>query len=258
MSEPAVLTKREGAIYRIAINRPKSLNALNSQVLEALDRAFAAAVDDRSIRAIVLEGEGDRAFIAGADIGEMSNLTPPQAEAFSNRIRKVYATMRACEQPIVAAIDGFCLGGGVEIAIVCDYRIASDRSRFGLPEVTLGIFPGAGGVARLAKLISPVVAKRLCMTGEIVDAETALRLHLVDALVPSSEFPAAVAVCLDKFAAMSPRGLARIKEMFNTLIEDEAANLMELMAFGQCFATKDQREGMAAFVEKRVPVFPGE
>jgi enoyl-CoA hydratase len=257
MNDPAVVTRRDGAIYRIAVNRPKNLNALNSHVLEGLDAAFSAALGDTSIKVIVLEGTGERAFIAGADIGEMSNLAPREAEIFSGRIRKVFATMRACEQPIVAAIDGFCLGGGVEIAIVCDYRLASDRSRFGLPEVTLGIFPGAGGVARLASLVSPAVAKRLCLTGEIIDAETASRLHLVDAVVPAAEFPAALAARLEKFAAMSPRAMARIKQMFDKLIEDEAAHLMEWMAFAQCFATRDQREGMAAFVEKRPPVFPG-
>jgi enoyl-CoA hydratase len=258
MSRAVVSESRKGAIYRIAVDRPKNLNALNSEVLRGLADAFTRAAADRSVRAILLEGEGDRAFIAGADIAEMSNLEPAEAEIFSNRIRAVYAAMHACPQPIVAAIDGFCLGGGVEIAIVCDYRMASDRSRLGLPEVTLGIFPGAGGVARLSKLVSPAVAKRLCLTGEIIDAETAARLHLVDQVVPAAEFAAAVAARMERFAAMSPKSIARIKEMFRTLIEDETAHRMELMAFAQCFVTRDQREGMAAFIEKRPPVFPGD
>ncbi len=260
MSEPAVLEARDGAILRLAVNRPKQLNAMNAEVLAGLEQPLRAAAKDRAIRAIVIEGAGDKAFIAGADIREMASFGPREAEAVAQRTRATYAAIEACPQPVVAAIDGLCLGGGLELAIACDLRIASDRSRFGLPEVTLGVLPGGGGTARLARLVGAAVAKRLALTGEIVDAAAALRMNLIDTLVPSAEFPAAIAAQMTRLAEMSPAAMARIKALFAQIILDGsgAAHELEKLAFAQCFATADQKEGMAAFAAKRPPRFTGE
>lgn len=260
MSEPAVLESRDGAILRLTVNRPKALNAMNAVVLAGIATPLRAAATDRSIRAILIEGAGGKAFVAGADIREMTSYGPREAEAVSQRTRDAYAAIEACPQPVVAGIDGLCLGGGLELAIACDLRIASNRSRFGLPEVTLGVLPGAGGTARLARLVGAAVAKRLSLTGEIVDAPTALRMNLIDTLHPVGDFPAAVAAMMAKLAGMSPAAMARIKDLFKHIVWDgaEAAHELEKLAFAQCFATKDQKEGMAAFQEKRPPRFTGD
>jgi len=260
MSEPAVLEARDGAILRLAVNRPKQLNAMNAEVLDGIERPLRAAARDRAIRAIVIEGAGGKAFIAGADIREMTGFGPREAEVLSQRTRDAYQAIEACPQPVVAAIDGLCLGGGLELAIACDLRIASDRSRFGLPEVTLGVLPGGGGTARLAHLVGAAVAKRLSLTGEIVDAPAALCMNLIDALYPVADFPGAVAAQMAKLAEMSPAAMARIKALFGQIIRDGAgaAHELEKLAFAQCFATADQKEGMAAFAAKRPPRFTGE
>jgi len=260
MSEPAILEARDCAVLRLTVNRPKQLNAMNAEVLEGLERSLRAAAKDRAIRAILIEGAGDKAFIAGADIAEMTVMGPREAEALSQRTRETYQAIEACPQPVVAGIDGLCLGGGLELAIACDLRIASDRSRFGLPEVTLGVLPGGGGTARLARLVGAAAAKRLCLTGDIVDAPTALRMNLIDALHSPADFADALSTRMAKLAAMSPSALARIKGLFAHIIADgaEAAHELEKLAFAQCFATGDQKEGMAAFLAKRPPRFMGE
>lgn len=261
MSEqPAVIETRDGAILRLTLNRPKQLNAMNAEVLAGIEGPLRATAKDRTVRAVVIEGAGGKAFIAGADIREMANYGPREAEALSQRTRETYQAIRACPQPVVAAINGLCLGGGLELAIACDLRIASDRSRFGLPEVTLGVLPGGGGTARLARLVGAAVAKRLTLTGEIVDASTALRMNLIDTLCPLADFPAAVAAQMTKLAEMSPAAMARVKALFEQIICDgaDAAHELEKLAFAQCFATADQKEGMAAFLAKRPPRFTGD
>jgi enoyl-CoA hydratase len=259
MSEPVVVAGRDGPILRLTVNRPKQLNAMNAEVLATLREALGRASGDRSIRAIVIEGTGDKAFVAGADIREMIDYGPREAEILSERTRKMYRAIEACPQPIVASIDGLCVGGGLELAVACDLRVASDRSRFGLPEVTLGVLPGGGGTARLARLIGAAAAKRLALTGEMIDGPTALGVHLVDALHPVVDFPAAVTSQMRRFVEMSPTALGRIKALFRHVIWDgvEAAHELEKLAFAQCFATADQKEGMSAFVAKRTPRFTG-
>jgi enoyl-CoA hydratase len=260
VSEPVVIEERDGAILRLVVNRPKQLNAMNADVLAGLERPLRAAANDRTIRAILIKGAGEKAFVAGADIAEMANLGPREAEAVSHRTRATYHAIEACPQPVVAGIDGLCLGGGLELAIACDLRIASDRSRFGLPEVTLGVLPGGGGTARLARLVGVAVAKRLSLTGEIVDASTALRMNLIDATHLAADFSNALSQRMAKFAEMSPAALGRIKSLFNRIIWDgaEAAHELEKLSFAQCFATADQREGMSAFTAKRPAQFTGD
>jgi enoyl-CoA hydratase len=207
-----------------------------------------------------LEGSGDRAFAAGADIVEMQGYGPREAERLAQRTRKIYQAIEACPQPVVASIDGLCVGGGLELAVACDLRIASGRSRFGLPEVTLGILPGGGGTGRLARLVGVAAAKRLVLTGELIDAPTALGMQLVDAVHATADLPSSVANTMRRFVGMSPAALERIKALFRQIIWDgiEAANELEKLAFAQCFATMDQKEGMSAFREKRSPYFAGE
>lgn len=260
MSEPAYIASHAEGVLRLTINRPKQLNAMNAEVLAGLMGELRAAATDRSVRAIAIEGAGDKAFVAGADIREMAGFAPREAEDVATRTRALYRAIEACPQPVIAGIDGLCLGGGLELAIACDLRLASDRSRFGLPEVTLGILPGGGGTARLAALVGAAVAKRLSLTGEIIDAPTALGMNLVDWVFPAAEFAGALAGQAERLAAMSPAALARIKGLFNHIIWAGAGATHELerLAFAQCFATADQKEGMAAFIAKRPPRFTGD
>lgn len=260
MSEIPVLQTRDGAVLRLTINRPQQLNALNGAVLDALEQAFAAAAGERALRAIVVTGAGERAFIAGADIKEMADHGPREAEALSRRTHRLHETLRACPQPIVAAINGHCLGGGLELALACDLRFAADSARLGLPEVTLGILPGGGGTVRLARLCGVAAAKRLALTGEVVTAADALNLGVVDAVFPAADFAGKVDERVQRLAAMSPAALARIKRLFDGLLEGPAGGEreQEILSFAQCFTTADQREGMAAFAAKRPPRFTGD
>jgi enoyl-CoA hydratase len=258
MSE-AVLTQAQDGVLRVTVNRPAAMNALDGAVLDGLASVAAALRDDPALRVAVIAGAGDKAFVAGGDIVEMQAYGPAEAEALSRRTRAVYAALRACPKPVIAAIDGLCLGGGLELAIACDLRLASDRSSFGLPEVKLGILPGGGGTARLARLIGLAAAKRLALTGQTIDAAEARRLNLVDAVEPVDTWQASVDAMAARLAAMSPAALARIKGLFALMAADgiEAADDAEVQAFALAFASADQKEGMAAFVEKRKPRFEG-
>lgn len=262
MSEPSdlpILIKRDGPVLHLILNRPKSMNAVDAHVAATLRSAIQSVPEDPDIRIVALSAVSGRAFVAGADIKEMLPMGPAEAESLARNLRGLYRAMRECPCPVIAFIDGLCLGGGVELAIACDLRIATDRSQFGLPEVTLGILPGGGGTARLAGLIGTAVARRLCMTGEFIPAEEALRLNLIDELHPAEGFDSFIAARLDKFAAMSPVALSRIKQVFARIIEQTTDILdeIEIHSLAQCFAREDQKEGMTAFIEKRKPVFTG-
>lgn len=252
MSYENLLVEVTDAVAVIKINRPKALNALNSAVLEDLDKAFAD-IDQEAVRCVILTGEGEKSFVAGADIGEMSSLTKAEAEAFGKKGNDIFRKIETFPLPVIAAVNGFCLGGGCELAMSCDFRICSDNAVFGQPETGLGITPGFGGTQRLARLIGRGYAKQLLYAATNIKADEALRVGLVNQVVPQAELTDTVMKIAEKIASNAPIAVRACKEALNRGIEtdtDEAIAIEEKL-FGNCFETHDQVEGMTAFMEKR-------
>ena len=248
-----VLLEKKGNIAVATINRPKALNALNSQVLEDLNELVDLVTADEEIRALVLTGAGEKAFVAGADIGEMSTLTKAEGEAFGKKGNDVFRKLETMPVPTIAAINGFALGGGCELSMSCDIRICADTAVFGQPEVGLGITPGFGGTQRLARLVSPGMAKQLIYTARNIKADEALRIGLVNAVYPAAELMAAAEKMADTIAKNAPIAVRACKKAINEGLDvdmDEALVIEEKL-FGSCFETYDQAEGMGAFLEKR-------
>lgn len=260
MTEGAVICEQTGAVARLVVNRPEALNALNAAVISGLYAAFSRLAEDRSCRVIVLRGAGDRAFVAGADVAEFAAALPADALAVAERTRRLHSAMVSAPQPVVAAIGGYCLGGGFELALACDIRIASRKAQFGLPEIKLGIMPGGGGTFRLARIAGSSVARQLSMTGEMIGAERAHGLGIVASVHEPDEFERAIAELADRLASYSPFALAQLKSALNAAEGGgvESACEAEMKAFALCFSTSDQKEGVRAFLEKRRPVFRGE
>ena len=256
--EQLVLEERRGAVSILTINRPDKRNALNGALRCSLLGALDAAARDAGVRAVVLTGAGDKAFVAGADIAEFEGRSP--VDQF--RVMKqptVFDALERLGKPVIAAINGFCLGGGLEIALACDIRIASTAARFGQPEVNLGIIPGGGGTQRLPRIVGLGAASRLILTGELIDAAEALRLRLVEEVVaPDALMPRALAIA-DGIAAKSPVAVCAAREATRAALSlplDEGLKL-ETALFQLCFASEDKVEGVKAFLEKRTPNFPG-
>ena len=247
-----ILYEQKGAIATITINREKALNALNSQVLDELN-ATLDSVDLETVRCLILTGAGEKSFVAGADIGEMSTLTKAEGEAFGKKGNDVFRKLETFPIPVIAAVNGFALGGGCEIAMSCDIRICSDNAMFGQPEVGLGITPGFGGTQRLARLISPGMAKELIYSAKNIKADKALELGLVNAVYPQEELLPAAEKLAAKIAAQAPIAVRACKKAINDGLQvgmDEAIVIEEKL-FGSCFKTHDQIEGMDAFLTKR-------
>ena len=248
-----ILLEKKGLIAVATINRPKALNALNSQVLEDLNELVDIVNADEEIRALVLTGAGEKAFVAGADIGEMSTLTKAEGEAFGKKGNDVFRKLETMPIPTIAAINGFALGGGCELSMSCDIRICADTAVFGQPEVGLGITPGFGGTQRLARLVSPGMAKQLIYTARNIKADEALRIGLVNAVYPAAELLAAAEKMAETIAKNAPIAVRACKKAINEGLDvtmDEAIVIEEKL-FGGCFETADQVEGMGAFLEKR-------
>ena len=240
------------AIGIITINRPEALNALNSSVLDELS-AVLDGVDQQTIRCLILTGAGEKSFVAGADIGEMSTLTKAEGEAFGKKGNDLFRKLETFPIPVIAAVNGFALGGGCEIAMSCDFRIAADTAMFGQPEVGLGITPGFGGTQRLARLIGPGMAKQLIYTARNIKADEALRVGLVNQIVPLEELLPTAEKLASTIAKNAPIAVRACKKAINEGLElnmDEAIALEEKI-FGDCFETEDQREGMANFLRKK-------
>ena len=235
----------------ITINREKALNALNSQVLDELGRAFDG-VDVNEIRCLILTGAGEKSFVAGADIGEMSSLTKAEGEAFGKKGNDLFRRIETFPIPVIAAVGGFALGGGCEIAMSCDIRICSDNAVFGQPEVGLGITPGFGGTQRLARLVSPGMAKQLIYTARNIKADEAYRIGLVNAVYPQEELMAAAEKMASQIAANAPIAVRACKKAINDGLQTDidSALVIEEKLFGDCFETEDQKAGMANFLEK--------
>ena len=242
----------EGAVGIITIDRPKALNALNSEVLAELDACFDS-IDTNTIRAIILTGEGDKSFVAGADIGEMSKLSPAEGEAFGKKGNDVFRKIETFPIPVIAAVNGFALGGGCEIAMSCDIRICSDNAMFGQPEVGLGITPGFGGTQRLARIVGVGMAKQLIYTARNIKADEAFRIGLVNAIYPQEELMPAAKKMAAAIAQNAPIAVRACKKAINDGLDAKMddAIVIEEKLFGSCFETHDQIEGMSAFLEKR-------
>ena len=247
-----VKTEVQGAVEIITIDRPKALNALNPEVLADLKAAFEA-VDQETVRCIVLTGEGDKSFVAGADIGSMSTMTKAEGEAFGKLGNDVFLMIEHFPIPVIAAVNGFALGGGNELAMSCDFRICSDNAVFGQPEVGLGITPGFGGTQRLARLVGLGMAKQLIYTAKNIKADEALRIGLVNAVYPLAELMPAAEKLAETIAKNAPIAVRACKKAINDgmQVDIDRAVTIEEGLFGSCFETADQKEGMGAFLEKR-------
>ncbi len=242
----------KGKYAVITINRPEAMNALNSQVLDDLN-AVLDGIDVNEIRAVVLTGAGEKSFVAGADIGEMSTLSKAEGEAFGKKGNDLFRRIETFPIPFIAAVNGFALGGGCEIAMSCDIRICADSALFGQPEVGLGITPGFGGTQRLARLISPGMAKQLIYTARNIKADEAFRIGLVNAVYPLEELLPAAEKMADTIAKNAPIAVRNCKKAINDGLQTDIDKAIEIeeKLFGDCFESEDQREGMANFLRKK-------
>jgi enoyl-CoA hydratase len=259
MDEQVVLLAHEGPISILTINRPKVLNALNPDVIDALAKAAAEVAAREETRCLIVTGAGEKAFVAGADIAAMSALSAEQARVFAQRGHHAMAALEALKVPVIAAVNGFALGGGCELALACDFIYASDRAKFGQPEVNLGVIPGFGGTQRLSRRVPIGVARELIYSAAMIDAQEALRIGLVNKVFPADQLLAEVKKLAQLIATKGPIAVAQAKRAINEGLDTSLAqgNALEIAAFGQCFGTEDQREGMAAFLAKRPATFTG-
>jgi enoyl-CoA hydratase len=253
-----ITVERRGAVAILTINRPDKLNALNTKVHEEGVAAFDELRADDSIRVVVLTGSGEKAFIAGADIGEFVEASPiEQRDLFHERT--LFNTVDSFPKPVIAMINGFCLGGGNELAIACDIRIGSETARFAQPEINLGIICGGGGTQRLARLLGEGRAMELCLSGDMIDAATAHKFGLLNHVFPPDQLEAETLKFAEKIAEKAPIALQLTKEAvkFASRSNLDEGLRREVDLFAICFSTEDKKEGVAAFLEKRKPVFKG-
>jgi enoyl-CoA hydratase len=252
--------EQDGAVAIVTINRPAVLNALNEALLREMRAAFEALGDDDSVRAIVLTGAGEKAFVAGADIKELAAVSPVSGREVARRGQRFFTRIEQLGKPVIAAINGFALGGGCELVLACTFRFAADTAKIGLPEITLGLLPGYGGSVRLPRLIGKARAMEMILTGKPVTADEAFRVGLVNRVVPAASLLAEAKAFAADLAARAPIALRYAMQSVERGLEmpfDEALEL-EATLFGLVSSTADMREGTTAFLEKRKPVFKGE
>jgi len=259
MSDPVLLTADHGAVRVLTVHRPDKLNALNAATLDALHQAFDTAASDPGVRAIVLTGSGPKAFVAGADIAEMNALSPVEGRDFSLRGQRMMRRVEKMPKPVIAMINGFALGGGLELAMSCHLRIASDTAKVGQPEINLGLIPGFGGTQRLLRLAGRAATLELCLAGAPIDAARAMQLGIVNRVVPAAELEAQTMALADQLANAAPLALRGILDCINVGGECgiEEGLEYESAQFGLMFSTQDMREGTSAFLERRKPAFAG-
>lgn len=252
-----LLFKVEDQIALVTINRPEALNALNAKTIEELTDAFVRVQADPEIAVAILTGGGDKAFVAGADIKEMLDFNPLMAEQFAANGQAALNVIENCAKPVIAAVNGFALGGGTELAMACDFIYAADTAKFGQPEINLGIIPGFGGTQRLPRLVGKAMAKELVLTGNMIDAEEALRIGLVNKVVPLIKLMTEVKKTAAKIASKGRVAIRMTKDCINNGMNVDLDNALRLerQAFAILCASEDQKEGMTAFTEKRKPVF---
>lgn len=248
--------EKNNGVGVVKISNPATLNALNSKILSELNQMADIISSDEEISVVIITGEG-RGFVAGADISEMANLNSKEGEAFSKYGSDVFRKIELMEKPTIAAVNSFALGGGCELAMACDIRIASEAAKFGQPEVGLGIIPGFSGTVRMTRIIGVSKAKELIFTGKVIDAQQALSCGLVNQVVPAEEL---MSVAMEMAATISSKALIAVKYAKQSIAYSLDNNMEDAIAFeqnlfGQCFATSDQKEGMEAFLNKRKPIF---
>jgi enoyl-CoA hydratase len=258
MSYENILTSIENGIFTITINKPKKLNALSKGVFDDLDEAVKEVYSNDEITGVIITGSGDKAFVAGADISEFGGLTKEEGKRLASRGQDVFNAIENAPKPFIAAVNGFALGGGCELAMACHMRVASESARFGQPEVNLGLIPGYGGTQRLIQLIGKGKALELLMTSDMIKADEALRLGLANHVVPADELLNISTEILLKIATKAPLAIAKVIECGNAFFTDGVNGLqMEIDKFGECCETEDFVEGASAFVEKRKAEFKG-
>ena len=250
--------EERGAVALLTISAPKSLNALNSKILNEIGD-YLGSFDCGRFRCLIVTGDGEKSFVAGADISEMAGLSASEGEAFGKRGARVFRMLETLPVPVIAAVNGFALGGGCELAMACDIRICSDNARFGQPEVGLGIIPGFSGTVRLARLVGMGIAKQLIYTGKAIKADEAMRIGLVNAVVPQAELMDKAMELANQIAANAPLAVKAAKLCINDEydMDADAAIQNESVIFGRCFLTEDQKQGMKAFLEKGKYEFQG-
>lgn len=259
MTDSPLLIAQNDAVRTITVNRPEKLNALNSATLDALDAAFTEAERDPDVRVVVLTGAGPKAFVAGADISEMRALSASEGRDFSLRGTRMMRRVERLSKPVIAMINGFALGGGLELAMCCHLRIASDKAKMGQPEINLGLIPGFGGTQRLLRLAGRAATMELCLTGAPINAERALQLGIINRVTPAEELANATLEWANQLALASPLALRGMLDCINVGGECgiEEGLEYESAQFGLIFSTEDMREGTSAFLEKRSAVFKG-
>lgn len=258
MEFKSILLKEEYGIAILSINRPEVLNAINTEVLKELNRAIYYISENDDIRVVIIKGEG-RAFSAGGDVAEMQGYNSEQGRDFIKKGQDVFRRIEVLEKPIIAAINGFALGGGCELAMSCDIRIAEENAKFGHPELNLGIIPGFGGTQRLVRLVGRGKAKELIYTGDIISAKEAAQIGLIERIVPQAKLMEEAMKMAEKIASKGQVAVKYAKTVMTIGIETDIDTALEIErdAIGLCFATEDQKEGMSAFLEKRKAEFRG-
>lgn len=258
MRYSTLLTSLENSIFTVTINRPDKLNALNKEVFTDLNNAVDEIQNNPAIKSAIITGAGTKAFVAGADISEFSSLTKAEAMTLSKRGQDIFFKIENSAKPVVAAVNGFALGGGCELAMACHFRIAGDNAKFGQPEVNLGLLPGYGGTQRLTQLIGKGRAIELLISGNMIDAATALQYGLVNYVVPAAELLNKAVTVLSLINTKAPIAIAACIKAVNAVYDETSDGyITEINGFGECFDTEDMKEGTTAFLEKRRANFTG-
>ncbi len=258
MDLSTIKTSLENNILTITISRPEKLNALNKTVLDELEQVMQTVYNDVTIKAVIITGEGNKAFVAGADISEFIELNNSEGEALARKGQQLFFKIENCPKPVVAAVNGFALGGGCELAMACHFRLASDNAKFGQPEVNLGLIPGYGGTQRLTMLVGKGKAMELMMTGNMINAAEAKELGLVNYVTTPENLLEKTKEILNVILTKSPLAVSKVIAAVNTFDEfDKNGFKEELRLFGEAFSSQDKKEGTSAFIEKRKPRFTG-
>ena len=254
MNFSAIKSELENSIFTITINRTEKMNALNKTVLEELDKVMDEVYKDKNIKAVIITGAGEKAFVAGADILEFTEVKDNEGEMLAKKGQDTFLKIENCSKPVIAAVNGFALGGGCELAMACHFRLASTNAKFGQPEVNLGLIPGYGGTQRLTMLVGKGKAMELMMTGNMIGADEAKNLGLVNYVEPQENLISKTKEILNTILTKSPLAISKVIEAVNSYFNQEGFN-KEATLFGEVFSSDDKKEGTAAFLEKRKPDF---
>jgi enoyl-CoA hydratase len=252
-----LLTSLEKGIFIVTVNRPDKMNALNKDVMSDFDAVIKEIESNTEVKAAIITGAGQKAFVAGADISEFVGLSNEEGKALAKKGQDIFFKIENCMKPVIAAVNGFALGGGCELAMACHFRVASDNAKFGQPEVNLGLIPGYGGTQRLTQLIGKGRALELLMTGNMIDASIALEYGLVNHVVPQDDLLPKAKMILEQIITKAPLAISKCITAANAVFKDGDGYEVELRSFGECFSTNDVKEGTSAFLEKRKPQFKG-